>query len=222
MITMTNNEILKNNRGKSVKCIETGIIYKNIHDAAIEHNCHYTLISMNCRGKCKTAKGMHFEFVNKPDIVINVNNDSSNIELKRNITIQKEATFEANGMRDNGNCKAIYCITDGMPFASMVDAAEYYGIGKSAISYACSEKGRTAGGKQFCKFKDLYLYIHEINDAINKKNEYMALIEKENKRKELENNINKHEENIRSIEVMLIEAKQALEYAKTELENFNN
>ena len=143
MITMTNNEILKNNRGKSVKCIETGIIYKNIHDAAIEHNCHYTLISMNCRGKYKTAKGMHFEFVNKPDIVINVNNDSSNIELKRNITIQKEATFEANGMRDNGNCKAIYCITDGMPFASMVDAAEYYGIGKSAISYACSEKGRT-------------------------------------------------------------------------------
>jgi hypothetical protein len=219
---MINNEIRTNKRNKYVKCIETGAIYKSTTDAAKAHNCHQTLISMNCRGSLKSAKGMHFEFVNQPDVVINANNESKPIEFKRHITVQKEATFEANGSRDNGNCKSILCITDGIPFASMSDAAEHYGIAPSQISYACKEKGRTAVGKQFCKFEDLYLYIPEINDAINKKNEYGVLIERENKRKELLNNIKECESNVRSIEAMLIEAKQALEQASIALANFDN
>lgn len=220
--TMINNEIRNSKRGKAVKCIETGIVYKSASEAARAFNCSHDLISMNCRGGLKTAKGMHFEFIDQPDVVISVHNEHQPVEFKRHITVQKEAKFEAHGTRDNGNCKSILCITDGMPFASMSDAAEYYGVNQSNISYACKEKGRTAAGKQFCKFEDLYLYIPEINDAINKKNKYTVLVEKENKRKELISNIKKCEETVRSAENMLIEAKQALEMAEIELANFDN
>lgn len=221
MTTMINNEIRIDKRNKPIKCIETGAIYKNATEAAKDFNCSRTTISANCCGRLNTAMGMHFEFIDKPDVVVSENNETRPVEFKKHITVQKEAILEAHGKRDNGNCKSILCITDGLPFASMVDAAEYYGIAKSSISYACREKGRTAGGKQFCKFSDLYLYIPEINDAINKKNEYDILIERENKRKELVSNIGKCEENVCSIEAMLIEAKRALEQAKIELANFN-
>lgn len=220
--TMINNEIRTNKRSKPVKCIETGVIYNSATEAARTFGCSHDLISSNCRGRVNTAMGMHFEFVNQPDVVVIANNEPQPVEFKRHITVQKEARFEARGRRDNGNCKAIYCITDGLPFASMVDAAEHYGVGISQISYACKEKGRTAAGKQFCKFEDLYLYIPEINDAINKKNKYTVLVEKENRRKELMRNIKECEESVRSVETMLVEAKQALELAEIELANFDN
>lgn len=217
---MKNNNT-RTRKGRPVKCIETNEIFASAVEAAKAFGCSHDLVGLNCRGTIKSAKGMHFTYINKPDMVININGEANIPEFKRNIVIQKESIVEANGSRDNGNCKSVLCITDGKAFSSMADAAEYYGIGQSQISYACKEKGRTADGKQFCKFSDLYLYINEINDAINKKNAYYTLVEKENKRKELISNVNKCEETVRSIEVMLADAKSDLDAAKAELENFD-
>ena len=224
--TMTNTEIRTNVRKrKAIKCIEDGQIFNSVKQAAEYYGVYAQNISHVITGRRKHTGNHTFCYVDvedKHDVVVVVNNEPKPVEFKRHITVQKEATFEAHGRRDNGNCKSILCITDGLPFASMVDAAEYYGITISQISYACKEKGRTAGGKQFCKFEDLYLYIPEINDAINKKNKYTVLIEKENKRKELVNNIRECEESVRYAEAMLVEAKRALELAEIELANFDN
>ena len=206
---------------RAIKCEETGQCFNSITEAGKHFDMHRTLIGNAASGKISSAKGMHFTYINKPDMVININGETNIPEFKRNIVIQKESTIEANGKRDNGNCKSVLCITEGKAFASMADAAEYYEMHPTQISYACKEKGRKADGKQFCKFSDLYLYINEINDAINKKNAYYTLVEKENKRKELISNVNKCEETVRSIEVMLIDAKRDLEEAKAELESFD-
>jgi hypothetical protein len=215
-----NTIINTNKKNKPVKCIETDTIYNSTSEAARAFGCSHDLISCNCRGKVKTAKGMHFEFINQPDVVIHVKEEPKPIELKRHVTIQKEAVIEANGTRDNGNCKSVMCITDGKSFASMVDAAEHYGVATSQISYACKEKGRTAAGKQFCKFSDLYLYIPEISKAINDQTAYDILLEKENTRKAMIANVSKLEEEAYAIELKMNEVKQALEQAKMELANF--
>lgn len=206
---------------RPIKCEETGQIFNSITEAGKCFDMHRTLIGSAASGKISHAKGMHFTYINRPDMVININNETNVPEFKRNIVIQKESTIEANGKRDNGNCKSVLCITEGKTFASMTDAAEYYGMALNQISYACKEKGRTANGKQFCKFNDLYLYINEINEAINKKNAYNTLVEKENKRKELVANVNKCESTMRSIEAMLVDAKRDLEQARVELANFD-
>lgn len=49
---------------KKVYCIETGIVYDSISEAAKKTNVgDDTLVSRCCRGKQKTAKGLHFKFV---------------------------------------------------------------------------------------------------------------------------------------------------------------
>lgn len=57
---------------KKVRCIETGVIFKNASEAARwvayarERNyCSLDLIKQCCRGKQKTSYGYHWEFVNE-------------------------------------------------------------------------------------------------------------------------------------------------------------
>lgn len=50
-------------KAKFVKCIETGVIYNSINAAQKELNI--THIGDCCRGKLKTAGGLHFEFIDK-------------------------------------------------------------------------------------------------------------------------------------------------------------
>lgn len=220
--TMTATTTMTHSRKpKPIICLETNETFPSISMAAKHYNMSGNLIGRMLLGKCAHAKGMHFQFVDQPDVVIHVNNEAKPVEIKRHVTLQKEAIIEANGIRDNGNCKSIMCITDGKSFASMTDAAEHYGISPSQISYACKVKGRTADGKQFCKFSDLYLYIPEISKAINDQTAYDILLERENIRKEMIANVSKCEDEVYIIELKLNEAKKALEQAKMELANFD-
>lgn len=57
---------------KKVRCIETGVIFKNAEEAARwvaiikkRNYCHLDLIKQCCRGKQKTSYGYHWEFVNE-------------------------------------------------------------------------------------------------------------------------------------------------------------
>ena len=50
---------------KPVRCIETGVIYPSALQAERELNFPRGSISHCCSGKRKTAKGLHWEFVNK-------------------------------------------------------------------------------------------------------------------------------------------------------------
>jgi hypothetical protein len=50
-------------RKRAVKCIETGIIYKTIVEAAIKTNSHGSKISLCCAGKRKKTNGFSWEYV---------------------------------------------------------------------------------------------------------------------------------------------------------------
>ena len=228
--TTSTATVTRSTKAKAVMCMEDNQIFNSIKEASQYYGLNQSNICGVLAGVRKHTGGHTFRYVdnngtpveiNQPDVVIKVNNEPKPIELKRHVTLQKEATIEANGTRDNGNCKSVMCITDGKSFASMTDAAEHYGIATSQISYACSEKGRTAAGKQFCKFSDLYLYIPEISKAINDQTAYDILLEKENARKAMKANIVQLEEEAYAIELKMNEVKQALEQAKMELANFD-
>ena len=50
---------------KKVRCIEEGIIFNSVTDAAKYFNSKYTShISECCKGKIKTYLGYHWEYVN--------------------------------------------------------------------------------------------------------------------------------------------------------------
>lgn len=51
------------NRVKPVRCIETGVVYPSIKDAARKTGFNHTAISMCCDGRQKKTHGTHWEFV---------------------------------------------------------------------------------------------------------------------------------------------------------------
>ena len=50
-------------RKKQVRCIETGIVYPSVTEAAAALDGHGANISACCRGKAKTYKNLHWEYV---------------------------------------------------------------------------------------------------------------------------------------------------------------
>lgn len=54
--------VLKN-RTKSVKCIETGVVYPSINEASRQTGFNHTAISMCCNGRQKKTHGTHWLFV---------------------------------------------------------------------------------------------------------------------------------------------------------------
>lgn len=52
----------KNNHFKSVKCLETGVIYNTIKEASIKTNINRSSIRMCCKGKYRHAGGFHWEY----------------------------------------------------------------------------------------------------------------------------------------------------------------
>lgn len=61
-----NNQLAQHR--KEVQCIETGIIYESLADAERKTGILGETISRNCRGKQKTASGLHWRFINGTDI----------------------------------------------------------------------------------------------------------------------------------------------------------
>lgn len=53
----------KNPNARPVMCVETGIVYETAKSAAISIHAHAPNITMCCRGKQKTVRGYHWEYV---------------------------------------------------------------------------------------------------------------------------------------------------------------
>lgn len=58
-LSISNRESAMSN---PIKCIETGKVYKNAHDAGRETGANYTSILRCCKGVYKQTKGLHFEY----------------------------------------------------------------------------------------------------------------------------------------------------------------
>lgn len=52
-----------NPNSKRVLCIETGVIYETLNDAARENNCNPTKVSAVCHGHRKHTQNLHFKFM---------------------------------------------------------------------------------------------------------------------------------------------------------------
>lgn len=52
-----------NGANRKVRCIDTGVVYNSISEAARVNNCDRTGITDACRGKLKTSNGLRWEYV---------------------------------------------------------------------------------------------------------------------------------------------------------------
>ena len=57
----TRNEKIR----RKVRCVETGIVYSGLRQAERETGIDHSQIAKNCRGKTKSCKGLHFEYVSE-------------------------------------------------------------------------------------------------------------------------------------------------------------
>lgn len=92
------------------------------------------------------------------------------------IELVKEATMQVKGVRTNGNCKPVVCVTTGEGFASVLDAAEHEGICYTAIANCCHGRTKTANGKVW-KFAKEGSCIDALAGTLQEK---LALLEKYN------------------------------------------
>lgn len=142
------------------------------------------------------------------------------------ITNTTEVTLDTKPVRTK-NAKPVFCITDGIPYASCTDAAEAEGVGIDSISLVCRGKTKTANGKQWCFVKDMPTRILDISNAYNELLDdaikYRA-IEAERKAKEahqqalnkLEERIVKRKLDIQEMQEQLAKEQQMLEAMEKE------
>lgn len=80
------------------------------------------------------------------------------------INIQKASNLKAQGVRTNGNCKPVFCITTGEVYASSIDAAKAIGVQPSTLSWAIS-RGSKCQGKKFCFIANVIAHLDEIAEC---------------------------------------------------------
>lgn len=61
--TMIATGTRSNGNCKPVLCIDTGVVYASVMDAAEKNGVHFTTISCACLGKAKTCQGKRYCFV---------------------------------------------------------------------------------------------------------------------------------------------------------------
>ena len=59
---MNHSYYVLRNHVKAVRCVETGIVYPSIKEAARQTGIYHTAISMCCDGRYKQTHGLHFEY----------------------------------------------------------------------------------------------------------------------------------------------------------------
>ena len=114
---------------RSVLCVETGVIYESVANAAESCGIKYNSLSATLHGRNQTSDGYHWKFV-----------DESHKERK--IKPCKDVSLETRLKRS----KPIRCIETGEIFPSIKTAAEQFNIKQPNISAVLYGKQKTAGG----------------------------------------------------------------------------
>lgn len=115
---------------KRVVCIETGIIYNNMVEAAKSINVKRSCISSVCRGKQRTSGGYHWayydDYIKDPD---------KYNKLKHN-----------NCNKPNNKPKRVLCVETNVIYNSITEAANSVGVYRTNVGGACRGEQKTAGG----------------------------------------------------------------------------
>lgn len=105
---------------KSVKCVETGVIYESLKEAAKATNSLPASISSVVTGRRESCQGLHWEFIDK--------------ETKKFINT---TTY---------NKRAVRCVETEVIYKSGMEASRLTGVHGGAISAVCNGKQATCGG----------------------------------------------------------------------------
>ncbi len=81
------------------------------------------------------------------------------------IKLQNDTIIKAEGIRTNGNCKAVFCITTGEVYSSALDASEANNLHPSAVSRLIANNGKCRNGKRFCYVSQIVEHLDEIAEC---------------------------------------------------------
>ena len=142
------------------------------------------------------------------------------------IKIQKTSEINVRGIRSNGNCKPVFCITTGEVYASSIDAAEANGMHQSNISALILSGGTSRSGKKFCYIANITEHLEEIAEnnrvrtaKVTAYDEAFAKKEAERKAKE---DLERHKANCEKLRKKLDEEIRLMKVAEVEVNSYNN
>lgn len=87
------------------------------------------------------------------------------------IRIHDRSTVEAQGIHNNGNCKAIYNATKNKFYTSTIDAAEDLGVTKSSVSWALTGRSKKCKGNVLIPVSKMTEHLAEITEIQRAKEE---------------------------------------------------
>ena len=131
------------------------------------------------------------------------------------VTIQNCSKVTVIGQSTRRNCKAVYNITTGDIYASVLDAANTLGVSSSAVSIALDDdKPRTCNGMRLCFLSKMTEHLEEITEQNRVRSAkvaaYDADVERRNAIAKAQVDVQKHEEKV-------AELRRQLEWAEGEL-----
>ena len=140
--------------------------------------------------------------------------------------IQNASIINVEGNRNHKNCKAVYCITTGEVYASVLDAAEKNGVSKSAMSWAISGHSKTCKGKRFCLVHQIVEHLDEIAENSRAREAKVvahdAMIAKQNAIRKLKNRIADRNKRVDDLEEQISNERALIADDECELRKLEN
>ena len=138
------------------------------------------------------------------------------------INIQKCSNVTVNGTHKARNCKAVYNITTGQIYASVLDAANALNVSQGAVSFALDDENiRTCKGMRLCFLSKMMEHLEEINQAnlvrIAKVAAYDADEKRRNALAAAEADVQKWEARVAELQEELARAESNLNLARYDL-----
>lgn len=119
----SNAKRAKNNPCKlAVRCVETGLIYESVAEAARQTKVRARCVHNVCNGIYNTAYGFHFEFVDE----------------KRRLKAELK--------RPAPNKKPVRCVETAVEYESAAEAGRINGVKGTSINNVCSGRSKTLKG----------------------------------------------------------------------------
>lgn len=133
-------------KGKPVYCINDRKSFVSCVEAGAKYGVHPSYIGRACNGKYKDIRGKYFCW----------------LEGKDTFVPQPRETHKG---KTGPKPKAVFCITNNKEFASVKEAARFYGIPQSCVSDACNGKLKQTHKMRFCFVSEMDKFADEIAKA---------------------------------------------------------
>ena len=141
------------------------------------------------------------------------------------VKIHNQSNVSANGTKTNGNCKPVYCITTGMIYASVADAAKDLDVHLSTVSAAIRGKIKTCKGYRFCLLSKVTEHFDEITKCMTeintKASHYDAIVEKQNAKQRAFDNLAARKQSVAKLQEKLNRELHLLAEAEATIAQYN-